>query len=457
MKRLVVGLLLLLGTLTGISAVAEERPCPPQILADDGSVVADSGQTCPEAAPVAPTTDPSAYVDPVAGVTVGARNVVNAASSAALTAALDAADCGDTIQLGAGTYTGTFNVDLSCPANNPLILKGAASFASTINGTVVMTGARNIVTGINFSGGNAGADVYGVNNKFIGNKISGWTATRAITTGGSVGQTQQEIAYNEIGPPGPASAGEFRWGLKANTNGSSDTVPTNVWVHHNLLRDFPDSGGNNDAMEPGESSYPFAPFFSAGWYIEENLFSGMKDCGQATIDMKLGGSVMRRNTIVNSCNVKIQSRFGSYAIWESNYITDGQIMMNGRGHKVVCNTITGGSGIRVNAGEAEWDFTGKDENGKNPHNRSYEVLVAKNIGPLFVGYQPDSRYSLAARDTTIEQHSGSISFGLQENTRDNRNSPSNYACAPAVQLNSSQVGPVALSSASFAYKAARGL
>jgi hypothetical protein len=320
-----------------------------------------------------------------------------------------------------------------------------------------MRGARNIVTGIDFNGGSARVEVYGINNKFIGNKIRNWTSTRAIMTGNSPGQTKQEISYNEIGPPGgPPTA--IRFGVKSDTSSDPSTVPTNVWVHHNYFHGFPDGNGNDtDAMEPGNSNYPFASSLASGWYIEDNLFSDMQDCNQALIDMKFGGSVMRRNTVTDSCNVKIQSRFGSNAIWESNYITDGQIMVNGRGHKIVCNTITGGSGIRVNAGEKEWDFSGKDEHGNSPHNRSLEVLVAGNTGPLVVGYQPNSNYDLQALDTIIESHNGSISLDHEDRTIDNRNNASSYKCMPAVRLTTNEVGPGAVNAALPEYRAARGL
>jgi len=431
----------------GVSAAAE-RPCPPVLSTSQDVQVVAGTSSCNR------QSDTPDYVDPVAGITsLGGRTLVNAANSAALTAALDNARCGQTIQLASATYSGTFNVDLSCPANNPLIVRGAANFGSIISSLLTMSGARNIVTGIHFSGSGAGVRVAGVNNKWIGNKLTGWTSKSGVSVGDTVGQTQNEIAYNEIGPGGPVAAGQFRWGIKAYTSSDSDSVPTKVWVHHNRLRDFVSEDGRSDAMEIGESGrYPFAPTFAAGWYIEDNLFTNMQDSGQAILDMKFGGSVIRRNTVSDSSNVRIQSRFGSNNIWESNYMTSGGILTNSRGHKVGCNFVSGsGGGIQINAGEVEWDTL------SNLHGRAYDVLVAKNIGTLRVGHTPNSDYTLPAFGTTIEEHTGSISFGRETSTHDNRTSTSGYNCAPAVQLTTADVGPSALTSAPSAYRAARGL
>jgi len=432
------------------SSAEAEQPCPPE-LSGEGNVV-QAATACGGGSTSG--SDTPDYVDPVANVTLlGGRRIVNVSSGSSLVGAANDASCGDTLQLAPGNYTSNFEINRQCPANNPVIVRGAPGFGSVVNAQASLTGSRNIITGIDFNGGNARVQVYGVNNKLIGNKIRNWTTPKAVMTGGGAGQREQEIAYNVIGPPGgPASA--VRFGVKADTSSSSDTVPINVWVHHNDFNGFPDGSKNDtDPMEPGNTSHAWANTFMAGWYIEDNLFRDYSDCHQNAIDMKFSGTVIRRNTVINDCIVKITARIGAYDIFESNYLDKGEILTHGRGHKVVCNT----GSIRVQAGEQDEDFTGKDHNDRVPHLRSYDVLVARNNGSVSVGHQPNSKYTRPAYGTTIEEQHGSVNFGLQTNTRDNRNNPSSYRCEPAFRLNESQVGPVALGSSTQDYKGARGL
>jgi hypothetical protein len=171
----------------------------------------------------------------------------------------------------------------------------------------------------------------------------------------------------------------------------------------------------------------------------------MQDNGEAILDMKLGGSVIRRNTVSNSTNVSIQARQGTFNIWESNYLENGNIKIHGRGHKVVCNV----GPIKVISGEDEWNVLA------NFHPRSYETFVAKNVGSLVVGYVPNKDYTWPAFATTIEEHRGSIEFDLHDDTVDNSGRPSSYACPAAVKLSASQVGPAAMDKAPASYLACR--
>ncbi len=431
----------------GFSAEAQ-RPCPPD-LSGEGTVV-QPGAAC------SLKMDTPDYVDPVANVTLlGGRKVVNATNSAELVTATNNAACGDTIQLSDATYTSNFTIDATCPANNPVIVKGASNFASVINAQASLTGSRNIITGIDFNGGNASVQLYGVNNKLIGNKMRNWTTTRAIMTGGA-GQREQEIAYNEITrPTGTTSSPTFA--IKADTSSDPNTVPLNVWVHHNFIYGGPDGQGvDTDPMEPGNSSHSWANTLMAGWYIQENLFANYQDCNQNVIDMKFSGTTFLRNTVTGPCSVKFTARIGAFNIFDGNWLEPGQILTHGRGHKVVCNHAT----IRVQAGQAEWSSTGKQDD-KVPHNASYETLVESNDGALLIGYRPNSSYNVAADATVIRNHTGSIttngSAHLQTNTTTLPTAAAIYVCRSAVKLTASDVGPAALSSASSAYKAARGL
>jgi hypothetical protein len=421
---------------------AAQVPCPPQMLGSQGgSPVEECGATQTRRSS---TPD---YKDSLATCSgLQPRRNVSVANAADLQNAVANARCGDTIKLAAGKYDSKLSIKKSCPPDNPVIVKGAADFASIATGQWSVTGDYNIVTGIDFNGAGAGIGLRGANNKVFGNKFRNWTGWAAISTGSTTGQTHNEIAYNEIGPGGPVAAGKFRWGIRAYTTDQEENVPRNVWVHHNRFRDFVSPDGRSDAMEVGESgTYPWAQSVVAGWYIEDNLFTNMQDKGEAILDMKLGGSVIRRNTVSDSTNVSIQARQGTFNIWESNYLENGDIKIHGRGHTVACNV----GPIKVISGEDEWNVLA------NFHPRSYETFVAKNVGSLSVGYVPNSNYTWPAFATTIEEHRGSIGFDLHTDTVDNRDKPSSHVCPAAVKLSASQVGPSAMGQALASYLACR--
>lgn len=407
------------------------------------------------------------YADPLDGITLaGGRTTVyaapgsqgtgdgsSAANAKALSNALAAAIAGQTIQLVAGTYSGNFTLDKSTAANNPVIVKGAANFGSVATGAWTMLGAQQIVTAVDFSAAGARIFLGGVNNHVVGNKIQLWTVQGVIATRQVVGESHGEIAYNQIGPTGSGDGVVYRWGIKGNNTSDELTVHKHLWAHHNWFKDYnvgtTDTRG--DAMEAGESgNLTWASSIVAGWYVEDNVITNAQLAADALFDMKYGGCVVRRNTVDGpSSNVKIQARMGTGTILESNYMASGTIQVNGKGHKIVGNY----GAVRVLAGEDEWTDL------SNLHHRSVDTLVAKNIGSLTVGYQPSAAYSLPATGTMIEEHTGSITLDPdgQTGTIDNRNSPSSYICAPAVQKTSADVGPAALAAASAAYRAARGL
>jgi hypothetical protein len=436
----------LIGLLIAHAAEAEQ-PCPPNLT--DGGTIVSPASSCP--GPPVEGSETADYRDPVAGVTLlSGRTTVNVSNTSELDAALPGR-CGDTIVMANGTYTGTKTISTSCAANNPVIIRCANALVCEASGTWTVTGSRNIITGIYFNGNDAKVNLRGTNNKLIANRFRNWTPPAAITIGNSSGQSAPEIAYNLLGPGAPTTSGSYRWGIKAFTSTSSDSVPLDVWIHHNWFYQFISPDGRSDAIELGEAQYQFTPTFLAGTYIEDNLFSEFEYHGEALIDLKWGGSVIRRNTARDGDAGRFDARFGSYSIFESNYIENGGSTVHSTDNKIVCNYYGSGPGIRIMAGTVEWNQVAP-----KAHPRGRNALVSGNIGPLKVGHQSDERYVLAAQGTTIKDHTGAISFGLETGTLDNANEAGAYDCAPAVRLNTSAVGPSALTGATSAYKAARG-
>jgi hypothetical protein len=273
-----------------------------------------------------------------------------------------------------------------------------------------------------------------------------------------------EIAYNEF--YSPAAWGVdcdnqtgivFRQAIKMNTRGDGDngaSVHKGAWIHHNYFHDWPGKpcsnwgSGDADMIEPGESNYDWTSSTISGWYIERNLIERALQAGNAIFDMKVGGIVARYNTVQNSAsNVGLNIRFGSNTIVESNWMEHGGTVVHGGDHKVVCNAYGDGSGVRLHAGDVEWNSE------VNSHPRARNVLVTSNHGGLKIGHAPNSSYDLPVQDTIVEDHNGPVNMvsGLHTGTIDNRDQPSSYSCTQAFQLNSGQVGPAALNRASASY------
>jgi hypothetical protein len=406
------------------------------------------------------------------GAVIGERSTTNVSNASQLASAMTGAACGTDIQMAAGTYNAaSWSFNRSCPATNPVILHGAANFGSTISGGVIaMTGARNIITGVRFSGSSARVSLRGTNNKLIANRFTNWSGNAIAPSAETSPGTQGEIAYNEIFSPAnwasvtcPSNANQSRFGIRMNTAGSgqANTVHHDVWVHHNWFYDFPNkpcsnySSGQSDAIEPCESNYDWTATTSIGWMIENNLIENHAQSGQAAIDMKCGGAVIRFNTLRDISNMRFDARYGAGNIFEGNYITSGGTVLNSANHSVVCNFYGAGLGIRLVAGNQEWNY-GASAGGT--HNRVQDALVANNEAPLLrVGHQYDGNSNLATLRTEIWEHTGSITFGLHSNTSNNSGDTWSGTCGEPSQLSDSQVGPQALPNAATAYLEARGL
>lgn len=448
------------------SAIAAQPCPPPQLEAEEGTKVA-SDDNCPESPRDASQT--ADYRDPVAGVTLQAgRTTVNASTSAELASVLKSADCGQDIRLAPGSYQGTFTLNTSCPANNPVIVKGAANFASSLDGTITVQGARNILSGIFFRGSNAGAVLSGTNNKLIGNKLTGWggpAQCRKVAVVVNMHSSEAEIAYNEIYSPAPwATAGckgpQLRMGIRTNDDNETD-FPYGAWVHHNYFHDFPPkpnpsdyNSGQDDALEIGQTQGGRMPLVNAGWYVEDNRVENHLQ-KHGTVDLKVGGVVYRRNTFIDTPG-RVDSRgstlYGS--IIESNYHRrSGGSTVHGKGHKIVCNDFDGT--IALKAGDIACDAINPTD--ADTHAHVCDVLVSGNRASLIVGKVDGSDENLPARNTTIRAHSGGVTRQLDSGLRDERTLAPTYECAIARETTASQVGPAALSRASAAYRGPRDL
>lgn len=420
---------------------------PGLTMAGSGSVTAGAGSG----------SDTPDYVDPVAAVTLlGGRRIVNVATDGQLTTALNDAQAGDTIRLANATYATDRTIDQTFPSNNPLIIEavnGSPTWGAVATGTWTTTGNHNIIKGIKFTGTGARVNTRGTNNKWLACGFTG-TKTKAIQLGveASAGQ-QSEIAYCEFWELNEAAGDTFRQAIKMGTAGSGfpETAQDDIWIHHCYFHDIDTAQYNQgDLIEWGESGvYDWVKTRRIGLYFEDNLIDGFFRGSNTTIDAKIGGCVIRRNTQVNGSGAtKFDMRQGEACIIESNWLQPGNITTQSRDHIVVGNRVTS---IHVNAGE-----TGPDEF-SNDHPASFDVLVTGNNGSLTVGRQPNGSYDVAASGTIVEDHTGGITYALEVNTTKTPAVASSRNFPAAFELQVADVGPAAITNASAAYKAARDI
>lgn len=438
------------------------------------------------------------YVDPISATTLlGGRVTVNSTNSADFAADINAAACGETIVAPAGTMTNSATMDTDCPKNNPVIVKGQAAFGTTVNTSITVNGDQGILTGLDFNGASARIVLGGANTHAVNNKLRNWGNTSTCNAVGitiSAFATDVEIAYNEIGPPGPWSTGtcsapQGRQGARTADDGATDT-PRRIWMHHNYVHDFPPKpipnnydSGQDDWIEVGQTQQGTYPAAVSGHYIEDNYIL-RHYMGHGCFDAKVGAVVFRRNTMIDSrttvggttLNCRSDNRTGSThrSYFEANWHeVAGGMTMHGTVSlygNVLVNTATG---YKILAGTSE---CGTDQCTSRPgmtqqlckHSRACEVILEGNTGNIIVGDDDSSpTCTFPARNTTIRDHkSGSIT--LQPNAGGNPchtgtnaqaqwTTPSGRLYQIAVKGSVNNVGPTGFTGASAAYKNPRGL
>jgi hypothetical protein len=429
---------------------AADAPCPPQILTIDGGSVISGSKVCPGPAGESDTPD---YDDPMATCSgLGGRRVVSVANASAFQQAMSNAACGDTIQLAAGNYSGSFSISKTCPMTSPVIIKGASGFQSTITSQFVMNGQSTIMTGVRVAGPAASVRFGGRNNKLLANKFTDWrTYAIPVITG-----EQGEIAYNEFFEPHPWLESEvgtypFRMGIRT-TEKDPTSFHYKAWVHHNYFHDFPEKpvpaqydSGQSDAMEVCETGRASTAALLSGWYIESNLIERHNQ-GHGIVDLKCGGVVFRYNTVVDSPGGRVDIRLGSHDVIESNWMENsGGTIVHGGYNKIVGNYMRGGAGLTLVTGEYEWNVA------NTGHQQAYKALVAgNNTNALKIGQPASASAKFPATDTVIEAHSGSTPVLNDETNTVVRSTTGVKFRAPS-RLASNEVGPTALARASPEY------
>jgi hypothetical protein len=436
----------------------------------------DEGEPEPDPDPESDTPD---YTDQRTTL-LGGRTVVPVANNAGLGTAITSLVCGQTLELATGTYSTARTIDTTstCPANFPVIVRAATGATPTITNLISLRGEYIVLgPGLTFSGESGRVFCGGTNNSIIGNRASGFKSNW-VQMGDGTNESRCEVAYNEMSSPATPwpgySADYFRQVVKAYNGSAESSVHDGAYIHHNYFHHLPNKpvpsdfgSGDADAIEFGESAYSWTSTHEIGWYIEWNLFENLGQTGQAVIDAKVGGYVIRYNTIQDADNTRLDARVGPGGVIESNWMELGGSTVHSSGHILCGNRYGSGPGIKLHMGEVEWNATGSG------HQRARNAHVASNSGALKVAHAPSAAYTLAVQNTLIEDHTGSIdtTSGTHTGTIDDRNDPPTYDCESAVepdlipgvlelgpfQLSAGDVGPDALSGADATYLGRRGL
>lgn len=352
--------------------------------------------------------------------------------------ALNGANCGCSLTLGAGNYP-AFNYTKNCPASNPIVLRASGSgvkFGSfTINGTGLTVSGPEITGQVWFNGdynritraaftGNAEIDFKegSQNNRIDHNDF--------VLNRMGVGETQTAIGFYR-----PRSAAQ----MYANNRIDSNYFTTNTSTPS------ADVGGNGIflCMYGAQDGYQYAKQFgSAKTLIENNLFEnwGRKN----VMEVKCSDNVFRNNTLVNTG--RVLNRHGGRNTYENNWF---QNLTTGLAIREYDNKVTGNyfeaariilyKGTR-NYPEGEcfqhrdWMPAGYQAPQGPP---AVRTLLDNNSGPLIIGDKEGSGCEVPVLQTQIRSHKGPISKISEVGTS---GPTSTNASPPARKLTRSQVG-----------------
>lgn len=413
------------------------------------------------------------------GVTLaGGRTTCNATNASTLTTCLAASTCGVTIQLSAGTFTGTFTETTDCPATTAIVIQGAANLGSTVTndasggtGPFTVNGDRVILKGIRFTRQALQVNIGGTNVHVLANDFYDWRDRAVSFEAGGAGA---EIAYNEFHDPRAWQSGEtgtpLRMGIRSNSELDFHDA---AWVHDNHFHDFPAkpdpniySSGQSDAMEVGHSPQrQECVDLTEQWYIERNLIE--RHLGTSGIvDLKCGRNVARYNTVLASPGGRIDIRSGNRMTLESNWQEgSGGSNVHGRGNRIIGNYMRGGAGIELIAGNSANCDTAVA--GSSDHTPACATTIAgNNVNGYTVG-KDFGPQTVAVTTTTLEEcdtttivtgggaGTSTVTLSLQNTTTNNCGSATAINFTLATKLTTGQVGPSAFAGASAGYRAPR--
>jgi len=410
----------------------------------DGSGAAD-GQTPPQGDGGAPPPAGEELPSPV--------RVINVSTASQLANALASAQPGDHIVLADGTYPEKIKISRSGTSTAPIVIRAKNVLAAKLPACFEYAPDTVHVWlwGIDFK------DARNCNLRGKYHKIrrcrfwpkpdyapDGWSAAVVPENG-----SDAEISYCELRMHTRQEA------LAENPNlWGNNTVYGVIWAYYRadtppfyrlkiarcLLTGGPSgvdySRPNSQFIEAGGTpSYTYN--LNVDWTIQDCYGDVPRD--RTLLDFKAWGFKLLRSHIISPSTGAIQLREGRDHRIERCRLTGFIEVCRGPGN-VIANTITGA--INVLAGNAAYN----QFSNPSAHGQAYRTVIANTTttSALTVGRQYGSDFTYPALETLIEQHTGSVSYGLHQGTTVRPTlEASGVMPASPVTMTANEVGPLA--------------
>ncbi|MGD9507373.1 MAG: chondroitinase-B domain-containing protein [Geminicoccaceae bacterium] len=362
-----------------------------------------------------------------------ARRELAAADDRELAAALETAEPGDHIVLGAGDFGAgaDLTVTRGGSAGRPVVIRAASPGGARIGGTLAILADEVVVAGLLVTGN---ARIAGDRVRVTRCRFSD-TDRIALSLARGSDVVVEYCAFERcrgrglsIGPKG------------------EERVVSAPHLHHNYFADFAGEAGENahEALQVGQSGED--SLLRIGALVENNLFVRV-DVDTETISVKSSGNTIRSNTFLD-CRSRPTNRFGNGNRWEGNWIENCRGMwIYGGEHELVGNRVLGSrEGIQIMAGNTSPDLVRPSRGGGRskdfrPFCRNVR-LTGNEAERLVVGRvikQFGERYSMPAVDTRIAGHVGPIEYELETGTEVEETA---RVAAPSLsKLSPADVGP----------------
>ena len=353
------------------------------------------------------------------GTIPAATRTINVSSGSQLSSAISNAQAGDHIVLADGTYSG-FTVSRSGQNGKPIVIRAANTLGAKINGNIRLSGNYTWAIGFDVVGGGSGR------LEGVGGRIS---SSRFRSNGRSISTAESArsaiIDHNEIDSQSKGTeTGWFGIALLASAEGASH--------HHHIFRNYlygaPALKGGDDNTAIGCSVNGSRWATKTENTIEYNLIEDWY--GDDEIIMaKASNCIIQFNTLIGG--KEFDSRVGNGSKFIANWLEkDKGIRIHGKNHVVIGNRA---SQIRIYAGD------GDNFGGSVSYVTTENTIVAGNTGNLIVGATINGRPNHPSKNTTVEAHNGSISYGKHVGTKVSETAT--RTIPQAFKLTPSQVGP----------------
>lgn len=337
----------------------------------------------------------------------GYIELINVSNSSELTAALSEASPGDDIVLADGTYSGNFTLSANGTVENPIRIRAENVGGALMTGLLTLSGDNTRGFGLKWDSVSGSSQIVLLSGDNVWLQRCYFIDCNVGTFGGSVNRGIVAVAspadsciveYCEFSGWETYSAIKFR---TASTTGCTNCIARYNYLHDTALSQALSHGG--DGTRAGTDHMSGNAFIS-------NYIYNVKSSSGIAIQIKGSGVTVEQNTVINSGYCF--NRHGYNCIWRSNtMINSGGPWVCGKGHQVIGNyNNKAGTYTSIGCSTGTQTMDAWTPSGSNQP-VGENILFAKNEGPLNLQMWNLSSHTLNSRNSDIEAHSGSISYG----------------------------------------------